>query len=385
MGQPDRGDDGRQFGERQEQQRQAEQLDEEALDRRSTSSCSCSKRSDSLPDGINASARSSRSGSRPHSRNDSRGHSRRSSDKGDIAEGVYTPPPFSSPSAASSLAFSNPGLSSFSPLRRELSHTTLHDDVDNAAARASRQDLARRLSQLAQRLTYGESDDVDELVLGGQLDQLEKAVRRSRSPELPRRPVSFDMRSRSDVGSVFGSPASPLIRSRFSDLSASWHREREAEREQEKQEPPPKMGMTVEQAKKVIAEMSKLNGELSTVVSNLQARQEESDLNPTDTSQHIHDLLIERAERAAQRIIFLQNRISYLEQELQENDDELQHLRICLKAVEIQMPPHPDRELQRCIATFKHDYQALKKKRANRASLTSIASIESSTIGSPTR
>lgn len=44
------------------------------------------------------------------------------------------------------------------------------------------------------------------------------------------------------------------------------------------------------------------------------------------------------------------------------------------------MPPHPDRELQRCIADFKHDYQALKKKRASRASLTGVAG-----IGSPTR
>lgn len=31
------------------------------------------------------------------------------------------------------------------------------------------------------------------------------------------------------------------------------------------------------------------------------------------------------------------------------------------------MPPHPDRELQRCIAAFKHDYHALKAKRAARA------------------
>lgn len=56
------------------------------------------------------------------------------------------------------------------------------------------------------------------------------------------------------------------------------------------------------------------------------------------------------------------------EQELQDNDDELQHLRICLKAVEVQLPPHPDRELQRCIAVFKEDYKALKKRRAERAS-----------------
>lgn len=74
------------------------------------------------------------------------------------------------------------------------------------------------------------------------------------------------------------------------------------------------------------------------------------------------------------------------ENELSENDEELQHLRISLKAVEVQMPPHPDEELQRCIATFKDDYRELKKKRANRASLTSMASIDTSHAeGSPTR
>ena len=52
------------------------------------------------------------------------------------------------------------------------------------------------------------------------------------------------------------------------------------------------------------------------------------------------------------------------EEELQENDDELQHLRICLKAVEVQLPPHPDKELQRCIAAYKEDYMELKRKRA---------------------
>jgi hypothetical protein len=69
----------------------------------------------------------------------------------------------------------------------------------------------------------------------------------------------------------------------------------------------------------------------------------------------------------------------YREQELSDNDDELQHLRICLKAVEVQMPPHPDPDIQRCIATFKQDYQALKKKRASRSSLGSYYDPESTT------
>jgi hypothetical protein len=64
------------------------------------------------------------------------------------------------------------------------------------------------------------------------------------------------------------------------------------------------------------------------------------------------------------------------EEELQENDDELQHFRICLKAVEIQLPPHPDNEIQRCISTFKEDYRALKQKRVSRSSVASYSSLD---------
>lgn len=43
------------------------------------------------------------------------------------------------------------------------------------------------------------------------------------------------------------------------------------------------------------------------------------------------------------------------------------------------MPPHPDPDIQRCIATFKEDYQALKKKRASRNSYVSYYEPEEST------
>ena len=105
-------------------------------------------------------------------------------------------------------------------------------------------------------------------------------------------------------------------------------------------------------------------------------------------SQHIQELLIERAERAAQRILFLQNRISHLEYELKENDDEVQHLRICLKAVEIQLPSRSrlDPELQRCITSFKQDYKDLKIKRAaNRMSTASLDSSHIDMMSSPLR
>ncbi|KAF5654956.1 cytochrome P450 monooxygenase [Fusarium heterosporum] len=306
--------------------------------------------------------------------------------------GLRTPSLFSSPSVASSLGFSTGRVS---PHKRDISGqsrtSSLHDTSNNTSPsvrrsnRNSRDILAQRLSQLAHELTSGEEDLLDDSgvdILTAQLDQLEgtKLLKKSVSFSMPstpsprptpRRPLSLDMYSPGD--SIFGTPGS-AFKTRFSDLGASIRRDPEPEPEAEP-DPPPNMGMTVAQAKKVIQEVTQLNEEMSQLVANLKARQEESD--------HIQDLLIERAERAAQRIIFLQNRISHLEQELRENDDELQYLRICLKAVEIQMPSHPDKDLQRCISSFKKDYQALKRKRVNRSSIASLSSLGSPYPGSP--
>lgn len=272
----------------------------------------------------------------------------------------------SSPSIASSFV---PSGGSYASLRRELSQTGPQSDRNHSSHKINRHDLAKRLTILAQRLTSGE--DIDESVVAGQVEQMEKAVSSpgSPSPQL-RRQQSMDLRSQSDGGSILGSPIGSMIRSQYSimSLESLREREREVERAEEELENKPKMGMTIQQAKKVIAESAKLNEDLDNVINNLRARQEEAD--------HINALLIERAERAAQRIVFLQNRIAYLEEELQDNDDEVQHLRICLKAVEIQLPPHPDQELRRCINVFKEDYRALKKKKAGRSSLGSIDSTQ---------
>ncbi|CAG7565181.1 unnamed protein product [Fusarium equiseti] len=308
--------------------------------------------------------------------------------------GLRTPSLLSSPSVASSLGFSTGRVS---PHKREQSGhsrlSSINDSSRNSSPserrshrpRNSRDVLAQRLSQLAHELTSGEDDLLDDSgvdILTAQLDQLEgtKMLKKTVSFSVPstpsprpniRRPVSLDMYSPGE--SIFSTPGS-AFKTRFSDLGASIRRDPEPEPTPEP-DPPPNLGMTVVQAKKVIQEVTQLNEEMSQLVENLKARQEESD--------HIQGLLIERAERAAQRIIFLQNRISHLEQELRENDDELQYLRICLKAVEIQMPAHPDKELQRCISSFKKDYQALKRKRVNRSSIASLSSLGSPYPGSP--
>ncbi|CAH0050211.1 unnamed protein product [Clonostachys solani] len=295
------------------------------------------------------------------------------SSRDDERDADRSPPPMlPTPSSGSRLSYS----SSVTPLRKSM----LHDDHDIIPTSPGRIDLARRLSNLARELTH--DGEVDELALETQLDQMEKVLASGSPSPSPfsatkhRRPHSLDMRSFSDfAGSLPSSPASSFMRSRFSDLSSSLYKVQEPAHEDEEGDETRELhqeALTIAQANKIIAEAGKLNEELTTIVHNLTARQEEAN--------HIQDLLIERAERAAQRIIFLQNRIGYLEKELQDNDEELQHLRICLKAVEIQMPPHPDRELQRCIAAFKDDYRALKKKRAIRSSVSSFSTYETSQI-----
>ncbi len=189
--------------------------------------------------------------------------------------GQLSPPLFSSPSVASSVAYS--GAGGFSPLRQQLSR-----DNRDVSSRTARQDLAKRLTLLAQRLTCG--DELDESSLTRQVEQMEKAVSPPSSPgPRPRRQESIDSPRRSEAGSSLGSPLS-LIRSQFSDLSVESYRDRERQRErelreeEEDRETRAKLGMSVAQAKKIIAESTKLNDELSTIVSNLKARQEETEV-----------------------------------------------------------------------------------------------------------
>lgn len=215
----------------------------------------------------------------------------------------------STPSPASSLVLSagGAGAGTLSPLRRELemSRSSLsRDDNDNNrdAVRAGKRELARRLSLLAQRLTYG--DSMDELVaLDSQVNQIEQALggtpsaspgsaigssgigspppRKYQRPMSLETPIRNNRSSRSDLldgGALFSSPASSLFRSRFSDLSPSLSRDHEQDESESEEEPPPKKGMTAQQSRKVIAEMALLNEEMANVVNNLKARQEESDV-----------------------------------------------------------------------------------------------------------
>lgn len=219
-----------------------------------------------------------------------------------------------------------------SPVSGDLSWSTLrdHDSApggslhgrppSNVAKRAA---LARRLVRLAQQLADG-IDVEDSSLLTDQLDFLDKAVARALANGHARVAPSDADSSRRSVhphsSGLYQSPPSP------------GHRPSKAHEEAE-QAPSGKGGMTGRQAARVVAEATKLNDELLNAMQNLKARQEESEVSGAETPppcpsvtlkapgtkpnrhlclQHVQGLLIERAERAAQRIIFLQSRVVYL-------------------------------------------------------------------------
>ncbi|KEZ46173.1 hypothetical protein SAPIO_CDS1048 [Scedosporium apiospermum] len=160
-----------------------------------------------------------------------------------------------------------------------------------------------------------------------------------------------------------GSPH-PLLRSQVSDLT-------NAIAEAPLLKPPaerkpvqirrPKPAISAEDASRIAQEAEELSEHLTSIISRLQSRQEESE--------HIHALLIDRAERAAQRIIVLEDHVQNLQANLHEYDTELASLRIALKAIEVQCPPpsNMDEDLRRSIQKWKADWKSVKEKRASRS------------------
>ncbi|KAI1245547.1 hypothetical protein MGN70_012437 [Eutypa lata] len=107
---------------------------------------------------------------------------------------------------------------------------------------------------------------------------------------------------------------------------------------------------------------------------------------------HIHDLLIMRAERAAQRIMYLEKRVQELENERNENEMEILNLQFQLKAIEVQclsyVPKDADQDLRESISAWKTEWSALKRKRSRKKEYAGSATSGSPqsharTIGSP--
>ncbi|KAI1373761.1 hypothetical protein F4677DRAFT_188531 [Hypoxylon crocopeplum] len=288
--------------------------------------------------------------------------------------------PKSSPPASPSLNLHSLGMSPFSPMRRQFSSpftrssSSLHPtDAEHSEQEDLVQDskdvLVQRLNDIAVKLN--QQDDLREDSvhnLHAKVDEMERVLS-TRDHPFPRRPQgsrpnsSMLQHSTMEGDPFWGSltpgriPSIPNI-PLPTQKSSSTQTEEVPVTSSTKARREPRMSQA--QASRVVAEAQDLARGFEDVISSLRARQEESD--------HIHSMLITRAERAAQRIIHLEKRIKEFERN--EGEMEMLNLQIQLKAIEVQclsyVPKDADEELRDSISTWKTEWSALKRRRARR-------------------
>ncbi|KAL8334616.1 hypothetical protein RB598_009061 [Gaeumannomyces tritici] len=152
--------------------------------------------------------------------------------------------------------------------------------------------------------------------------------------------------------------------------------------------PPQAASTPTDVADLVVAEAEKLCLELAAVAKSLSDRRQESD--------HILDLLVEGRKRADDRILELLQRVQELEDEVRENESELFHIRLQLKAVELLSANsdgggggggdvghrgHHDPELVESIENFREDFEAVQERWRERRSCRGDGSTTTATGG----
>lgn len=240
-----------------------------------------------------------------------------------------TPPLSRSPSPALSLY--SLGMPQFSPLRLHFASSPLLHSAASVAheserdrAQDSRDVLVQRLNDLVEKLS-GDDDMAEAGVdaLHATVDELETIVKKN-SVSGPRKHTRGKLSTDSHSSRHSGFSARPA--------SPPWARPHSAHEilrpmtagstiesfRQAKHALPPKTAP--QHAERVLAEAQRLHRSLQAVVTSLKARQEEQDVRNTYLllarvlmkKQHIHGLLINRAELAAQRILYLEGRVKEL-------------------------------------------------------------------------
>ncbi|KAL8397770.1 hypothetical protein RB594_004470 [Gaeumannomyces avenae] len=152
--------------------------------------------------------------------------------------------------------------------------------------------------------------------------------------------------------------------------------------------PPQAASTPTDVADLVVAEAEKLCLELAAVAKSLSDRRQESD--------HILGLLVEGRKRADDRILELLQRVQELEDEVRENESELFHIRLQLKAVELLSANsdgggggggggvhggHYDPELVESIENFREDFEAVQERWRERRSCRGDGSTTTATGG----
>ncbi|KAI1646488.1 uncharacterized protein F4817DRAFT_359310 [Daldinia loculata] len=312
--------------------------------------------------------------------------------------------PQSSPPASPSLPslrLHSLGMSPFSPARRQFSSplfksaSALHLTEAGRSGRESvvqdsKDVLVQRLNDLAAQLS--KQDNIQEHnvnTLHTKVDEMEQALSARDYPSSRRslrsRPASLILQDNRSERDSFWGPLTPgHTMPSISTTPLPVYASSSTQTEESPNAPRVAVAkgsqMSAAQANRIATEAQNLCKELEEVVSGLRARQEETD--------HIHELFITRAERAAQRIIYLEKRVKELECERNEGEMEMLSLQIQLKAIEVQclsyVPKDADEELRESISAWKTEWSALKRKRARRKASAS-ASEDTEILGTPTR
>ncbi|KAK8133915.1 hypothetical protein PG984_005927 [Apiospora sp. TS-2023a] len=287
-----------------------------------------------------------------------------------------------SPPPSPSMSLHSLGMSPLSPMRHSpVLHRTVkpqYPAAEQDLSQDSRDVLVQRLNDLVSRLS-GDGGLLGDGIanLHARVDEMEHILRQSSSPKSQnghrRNQSSVDSSSIGGDGASMLSglpspaqPKSPSAGAPSSDARTEaappQQQSRQSEPEEERQRRRSHFGDPSDQARKVLHDAEQLREALSGVIANLKARQEEQD--------HIHVLLITRAERAAQRIIYLEDRVQELEEEQSEGEMDILNLQIQLSAIEVQclgyVPQDADPELMESINHWKAEWDAVKRKRALR-------------------
>lgn len=205
--------------------------------------------------------------------------------------------------------------SRFSPVTRTIDVTSSDPSVEEGKADL----LIERLESLVISLTKGDLDskDIEHLQVG--MDMMENLIQDSiegkHYGDISASEVSWDEVKHSEGnGEAYSIGEHSMVSSIAEEKLPKAYKNMEIRK--------PQTGMSTDKAILLVEEAQALESQIAKALSELRARKEESSVitcfqsfhmpPPTNACQHIHDLLITKTEKAAQRIVFLENQVSEL-------------------------------------------------------------------------
>ncbi|OBT63971.1 hypothetical protein VE03_06004 [Pseudogymnoascus sp. 23342-1-I1] len=252
------------------------------------------------------------------------------------------------------------------PRSRDATEDLTHDSKDV---------LIQRLLDLATHLQSQDLRDGDVSLLHRDADSMERTLRQS--PVLRQEPSFQSFTSAGSGGSWggeeerFWQPLSPSLKgpSRMFEVSRAPSRAG------------PANGLSASKSALLAEEAEALLVQLTKTVSELKERREESE--------HIHDLLVLRAEKAAQRVIELEDHVSELDADYASTESELNFLRLQLRALEVQgldyVQFNDDEELTQSILNWKQQWADVEQRtKARRRKIKTETSKMSTGTGTST-